>query len=142
VIKDSKLIQLFIPLFPFLLIYFKRIISFLFRYWHVACYIAAVMGQPFLAYHLTGNNFARLALQGAWIIYLIIGLSTTTSSKEWPIGLQYWLVVYSLAIYFTWGISQRIMYMVIFTLLSLFYYIYIVTLSRREKLGLSASPSQ
>ncbi len=118
--KSSKIIDLFIPLIPLLIIYFRQTVVFLVRYWHVAFYIGVVVGQPFIAYHLTGNNFQRLALQGIWIIYLIVGLST--AQKPWKKSLTYPLAIYSLAIYFTWGIQQRTILMIIFTMVCLFYY--------------------
>ncbi len=120
VIKKSKIIDLFIPLFPLLIIYFRQIAVFLYRNWHVAFYIGVVVGQPFIAYHMTGNNFQRLALQGVWIIYLIVGLATV--HKPWSKALNYPLALYSLAIYFTWGMQQRIVLMSVFTIGCLFYY--------------------
>ncbi len=123
VIQDSKLIDLFIPILPLLVIYFKQIVQWLLRYWHVAGYMAVVIGQPFIAYHLTGNNFSRLALQGAWIIYLIAGLCISQRLQENP-KFQVLLLGYALAIYFTWGMSQRMAYMIAFSVIWLGYYFF------------------
>ncbi|MBS0286852.1 MAG: hypothetical protein JSR17_06115 [Proteobacteria bacterium] len=121
IIQDSKIIELFIPIIPFMIIYFKEIAQFLVRYWHIAGYMAVVMGQPFIAYHLTGNNFARLALQGAWIVYLIIGLSLGARWQQ-DKKFQALFLIYSLAVFFTWSVHSRLIYMLSFIALWLIYY--------------------
>jgi hypothetical protein len=135
IFNQSKLIDLFVPLLPLLLIYSSQVFVFLYRHWHVAIYMAVVVGQPFIAFHLTGNNFQRLALQGVWILYLIVGLSTV--QKPWNKTLEYPLAIYTLAVYFTWGMSQRMILMGIFTLICLFYYIYSIASQRAQKLEFS-----
>lgn len=110
VIVDSKILELFVPMLPFLIFFLKPILSLVVRYWHVSLYVCITMGQPFLGYHLTGNNFARLALQGAWIFYLAIAMI-------WPLKWQRPYLValtvfYALGVYFTWGLKQRIWMMI------------------------------
>lgn len=101
---ESGLIELVLPIVPFLLISFKSLCTFFKQYWHLAIYMAIVVGQPMLGYHLTGNNFQRLALQGVWVLFLACALTwPNQQSKEQTIAL----VLYSLAIYFIWGMPQR-----------------------------------
>lgn len=116
VIRDSKLFELIIPLIPFLIITAKPMVQYLWRYWFIGLYIAVVVGQPFVAYHLTGNNFGRLALQGIWLIYLICPMMI--KPQRWSKSLTNCFVIYSLAIYFTWGIKQRLIMMAIFTVIA------------------------
>ncbi|MGD9591133.1 MAG: hypothetical protein AB7V32_01265 [Candidatus Berkiella sp.] len=134
VLQDSKLIELFIPILPFVVIYFKQIVQFLIRYWHVAGYMAVIIGQPFVAYHLTGNNFARLALQGGWILYFIIGLSISKRLQDNQ-KFQILFALYTLAIYFTWGVSQRLVYMMAFTLFCLIYLTVTTMLNKKARMA-------
>jgi len=106
IVLDSNIYELFVPILPFLIIYFKPLAKLSWQYWHVTLYICITMGQPFLAYHLTGNNFARLALQGFWLLCLAIAL---VWRKDWQYKyIMVVMLVYSAAVYFTWGIKQRI----------------------------------
>lgn len=77
VVLDSNLLQLFVPLLPFMLLYAKSIMLLLVRYWHLTLYMAITVGQPFLGYHMTGNNFARIALQGVIGLYILAGMAST-----------------------------------------------------------------
>ncbi|MFI4937120.1 MAG: hypothetical protein ACHQJ6_01245 [Candidatus Berkiellales bacterium] len=121
VIRDSKIFELIIPIIPFLIITAKPLIHYCWRHWFIGLYIAIVVGQPFIAYHLTGNNFARLALQGAWLIYLLCPL--LIKNRFWNPGLMGCFVVYSLAVYFTWGISQRLIMMAIFSFIAFLFWL-------------------
>ncbi|MBS0289711.1 MAG: hypothetical protein JSS07_06720 [Proteobacteria bacterium] len=120
ILNDSRLIELFIPLLPFLVVYAKQTFMFLLRSWHVGFYMGVIICQPLIAYHLTGNNFQRLALQGIWLVYFIVGLVSV--SRQWPKKFEYGVLIYCSAIYFTWGMSQRIVLTELFTLFSLAYY--------------------
>lgn len=112
VVNDSALWELFLPIFPLLIIYFKELVVFMLRYWHISLYLAIAIGQPLMAYHLTGNNFPRLALQGVWIIYLSLGIISL--KKQWPNKSVILLVIYSLSIYFIWSVQQRVGLMLVF----------------------------
>lgn len=113
IIEDSKLLHIIIPIVPFLVIYFKSILLFFCRYWHLGLYVGAVIGQPFLAYHMTGNNFQRLALQGLWLVFFAIGL--LAKDFKWPKSVVTLFVIYALSVYFSWGIPQRFWIMVFFS---------------------------
>lgn len=73
VIQDSGLLNLIIPVLPITLFVIKDVINFYFKNWYLLLYTGITVGQPFLAYHLTGNNFERIAMQGIWPLYLISG---------------------------------------------------------------------
>lgn len=118
IIEDSKILAILIPIAPFIIIYFKQGLLFFCRNWHVAMYVGASAGQPFLAYHLTGNNYARLALQGLWLIFLAAGF--LSKGSKWSNSLVILFVTYALAIYFSWGIPQRLLYMGLFSVGALF----------------------
>lgn len=74
VIQDSGLLNLVIPILPLLLLVFKDLILFYVKNWFLLLFSAITVGQPFLSYHLTGNNFERIAMQGVWPLYLITGV--------------------------------------------------------------------
>jgi len=105
IIQDSKIVDLLVPLLPFLCVFLRSLRDFLWRYWHISLYIGVVVAQPLIAYHLTGNNFQRLALQGTWILFLIVGLLSKKISFSWWVRSAF--VVYALCVYFTWGMTQR-----------------------------------
>lgn len=118
IINDSKVIELFIPLLPFLLLYFKTICTFLLRYWHIGSSIVVLLGQPILAYHLTGNNFLRLALQGVWLLYPILALVL----REQPLskGYSYLLIFYALAMNVVWSSYERFLVVLVFLIFFVF----------------------
>lgn len=128
VMWDSKLFELVLPILPLIILYIKPLSLWFLRYWHIGVYMAITAGQPFLAYHMTGDNFARLALQGAWLVYLALGCILAKSSQipRWQIGL---FLVYSLAVFWTWGIEQRLVFLVIASLL-----VFVVTMIQSRKL--------
>ncbi len=106
IVVDSKIFELFVPILPFLIIYFKPLAKLAWQYWHITLYICITVGQPFLAYHLTGNNFARLALQGFWLLYIAVALVWRKDFQhKYIVGM---MLIYSSAVYFTWGIKQRV----------------------------------
>lgn len=112
VLTDSKILELIIPLAPLLVFYAKPMIMTLWRYWHVALYAAITAGQPFLGYHMTGENLPRLALQGVICLYFLAGL---VSVKQKWLSQQTWLFLsYALVMYITWGIHNRLIIMVVF----------------------------
>lgn len=74
VIQDSGLLNLIIPILPITLFVIKDSVKFYFKNWYFLLYAAITVGQPFLSYHLTGNNFERIAMQGIWPLYLVSGL--------------------------------------------------------------------
>ncbi len=129
IISQSKVFDLIIVLVPILIFYVKEISQFLLRHWYVAFYMAVVVGQPFIAFHLTGNNFQRLALQGLWLLYLIAGLSTV--KKPWKSGLEIPLALYAVALYFTWSMSSRMIIMGAFALICLFYVVFLQNFQER-----------
>ena len=103
---DSKLLELLVPALPLILWHIKPLIQWFWRNWHLSAYMCITIGQPFLAYHMTGNNFPRLALQGFWPIYLALGcVYLSKLQNKRLLGI---LFIYALSIYFTWGIEQRI----------------------------------
>jgi hypothetical protein len=114
---ESGLLELVLPIIPFLVLSFQPILLFFRKHWHLAIYGAIVVGQPLLGYHMTGNNFQRLALQGVWVLFLVCALTWPTSqqSKERTIAL----VLYSLAVYFMWGMPQRLVLVVLFSVVLL-----------------------
>lgn len=110
---ESKLIELVIPLIPFIIFSFRELIRFFIQYWHLAIYMAIVVGQPMLGYHLTGNNFQRLALQGVWVLFIACALTWPRyQSKERIIAL----IIYSLGMYFMWWLPERLILMCLVTL--------------------------
>ena len=118
ILQDSKIAELFVPLLPLLWIGYKSLGRWFKCYWPFILYSAVVMIQPFLAYHLTGNNFQRLALQGAWVFFFIAGLESARYFNQ-PF-LRYGFVLYSLCIYFTWGMTQRYIFVATFSAIWLF----------------------
>lgn len=74
ILQDSGVLSLIIPILPITIFVLKDLIWFYIKNWYLLLYTAITVGQPFLAYHLTGNNFGRIAMQGIWPIYLISGL--------------------------------------------------------------------
>ncbi len=74
VIQDSGLLNLIIPIMPIALWVTKDLLIFYFKNWYMLLYAGITVGQPFLSYHLTGNNFERIAMQGIWPLYLITGM--------------------------------------------------------------------
>lgn len=74
VIQDSGLFSLILPILPIALFVIKDSVMFYFKNWYLLLYAAITVGQPFLAYHLTGANFERIAMQGLWPLYLVTGL--------------------------------------------------------------------
>lgn len=122
VVWDSQLLALVLPIMPFLIIHARLIFMWFLRYWHLGLYMCITAGQPFLAYHMTGNNFPRLALQGLWVLYLALGcVWLKPLQRPWMLGA---LSIYALSVYFTWGIKQRVIMMGIVTLIMLFCYIW------------------
>lgn len=114
VLLDSKLLELIVPIAPLLLLHFKPLIQWSLKYWHISIYMAITVGQPFLAYHMTGNNFPRLALQGAWLLYLALACVWLKNlQSRWLMNVFF---VYALGVYFTWGMEQRLIMMVLLTL--------------------------
>lgn len=110
---DSKIIEIILPMLPLIALYYKRAIPFLIKNWHISLYIAIVVGQPFVAYHMTGNNFDRLALQGLWLVYLIIPMANT---ERFQIKyLNFLLLGYAVSVYFTWSFNSRLIYMTVFS---------------------------
>ncbi len=103
VLIESKIIDLFVPLIPFLFFSYQSLFHFFKKYWHLALYVMIVVGQPLLAFHMTGNNTQRLALQGVWVIYLACAFTARYSNKWITAGL----VGYSLGIYFIWSMKIR-----------------------------------
>lgn len=74
VIQESGILNLVIPILPLTLFVVKDSVKFYFNNWSLLLYSAITVGQPFLAYHLTGANFERIAMQGVWPLYLISGI--------------------------------------------------------------------
>lgn len=74
VIQDSGLLNLIIPILPITLFVIKDSVKLYFKNWYLLLYAAITVGQPFLSYHLTGNNFERIAMQGVWPLYLVSGI--------------------------------------------------------------------
>lgn len=107
IVIESKVLALFVPLIPFLFFSSRALVQFFIRYWHAALYMMIVIGQPLLAYHLTGNNTQRLALQGVWVLFLACGL---TWSKQTTKTTNIGLVLYSLGVYFIWRIPERLLF--------------------------------
>lgn len=105
ILVQSKLLDLWVPISPFLLIAFYPTLGHLKKYWFIPAYMLIVIGQPFLAYHMTGNNFQRLALQGVWPIYLIVGgiWMTRKCSKT----LDGALLIYGVVLATSWSPSTR-----------------------------------
>ncbi|MGE3319003.1 MAG: hypothetical protein AB7I18_06870 [Candidatus Berkiella sp.] len=115
VLTDSKILELFIPLLPLLVLLAKPMIQALWRYWHMTLYIAITAGQPLLAYHMTGNNLTRLSLQGIICLYLIAGW--VSAKYQWTQKQEWLLLAYAGAMYITWGIPNRFMMMVAFAVI-------------------------
>lgn len=112
VLTDSKILELFIPLVPLLVLYAKPMIMTLIRYWHIALYIAITAGQPFLGYHMTGANLPRLALQGVICLYFVAGL--VSLKQKWS-AQQVWLFFsYAISMFITWGTHNRLIIMAVF----------------------------
>lgn len=74
VIQDSGVLNLVISILPLALFIIKDLVLFYIKNWYLLIYSAITIGQPFLAYHLTGVNFERIAMQGIWPLYLVIGI--------------------------------------------------------------------
>lgn len=104
--KDSKIYELFVPIVPFLIVQRRRLIQFFMQYWHVVLYAGIVVGQPWVGYHLTGNNFQRLALQGVWVIFLSLAFSWPRQSSP---KAEKMLLLYTMAVYFIWSIRTRML---------------------------------
>ena len=96
IIQDSGLLTLIIPILPLALFIIKDLILFYFKNWYLLLYAAITIGQPFLAYHLTGNNFERLAMQGVWPLYLI---AASIYYKNYLAHKTNWLMIYILLFY-------------------------------------------
>jgi hypothetical protein len=112
---DSQILELFIPIIPFVIVSFKSLVQFFLRYWHIALYMGIVIGQPLLGYHLTGFNLPRLALQGVWILFLAAAM--VSKDLRWTPKLTAIFVLYSLVMFFTWGLNQKLLWMSIFTVM-------------------------
>lgn len=112
VLTDSKILELLVPLVPFLVLYAKPIFMALLRYWHVALYVAITAGQPFLGYHMTGANLPRLALQGVICLYFLAGLVSV--KQKWSTQQTWLFLTYAAAMYNTWGIHNRLIIMAVF----------------------------
>jgi len=115
VITDSKILELFVPLLPFLVFYVKDLVLDLCRYWHITLYMAITAGQPLLGYHLTGNNLTRLSLQGIFCLYLLAGIASV--KHKWSSQQEGLLFAYAVAMYITWGTSSRLVIMAAFSVL-------------------------
>lgn len=106
VILDSRVLELFVPLIPFIFFSFRALIKFFKENWHAFLYMCIVVGQPLLGYHLTGNNTQRLALQGVWVLFLACALTWPTARTK---AATIALVLYALGIYFIWSVPQRLL---------------------------------
>jgi hypothetical protein len=106
VILDSKVLELLVPLIPFIFFSFRALIKFFIENWHAFLYMCIVVGQPLLGYHLTGNNTQRIALQGVWVLFLACALTWPTVRTR---AATVALVLYSLGIYFIWSMPQRLL---------------------------------
>lgn len=122
VLWDSRILELILPILPLLLIHAKSLFHWCLKYWHLTLYMAITVGQPFLAYHMTGNNFPRLALQGAWLWYLALGF--VFAKQLQTKFLLTLLLIYSLSIYFTWGINPRVYLMLGYSCVLAAWYLY------------------
>lgn len=114
---DSGLLLLILPIAPLILLNIKPIFGWFWQYWHLGVYMVITVGQPFLGYHLTGENFPRLALQGIWVLYICLGCISLDNKIFQVKWFQYLFLIYSIALYFTWGISQRLVILAGFTAL-------------------------
>lgn len=131
VITDSKVVELFIPLLPFLILYAKELVLSLWRYWHITLYMAITAGQPVLGYHMTGNNLTRLSLQGIICLYLLAALASV--KHKWSSMQQGLLLAYAFAMYITWGNASRLVILAVFSVL------FVISLLRNQTA--SASPA-
>lgn len=115
-IQDSKILELIIPIIPLIIWYCKPLCIFLLRNWHIGMYVGIVVVQPLVGYHLTGNNLPRLALQGIWIVFLVLGIVST--QRPWTKLMTILFVVYAVSLYFTWAVPERIILMTVFSVLA------------------------
>lgn len=115
VINDSRILEIILPMLPIIALYYKGAIPFMLKNWHIPLYMAVVVGQPFIAYHLTGNNFDRLALQGLWLVYLIAPIVNPEKFQSKYINIL--LLGYAILVYATWSYNSRIIYMSVFAVL-------------------------
>lgn len=73
-ILASKVWTLVLPVIPFMIILWRELFRFYVKHLDLLLYSLAIVGQSILAYQAVGSNFERVALQGAWLGYLIIAL--------------------------------------------------------------------
>lgn len=112
VLTDSQIVELFVPLLPFMVIYAKSLVIAMWRYWHVTLYMAVTIGQPLLAYHMTGKNLPRLALQGVIGLYVLTGMVSV--KYAWPRTQIMLFLCYAFFTFMTWGLPYRLFGMILF----------------------------
>lgn len=103
---ESQMLELWLVLIPFMVLGAKPLFQFFKEHWHWFIYAAITIGQPYLGFHLTGNNLPRLALQGVWVFALAIAL--TYPYERWSPTTQWLFILFALGIYFTWDLDKRI----------------------------------
>lgn len=112
VLMDSNILELLVPLLPFMVIYAKSLVIAMWRYWHLTLYMAITVGQPLLAYHMTGNNLPRLALQGAIGLYILTGMVSV--KYTWSRAQITLFLCYALFMFITWALPYRLLGMAVF----------------------------
>lgn len=114
VLRDSKILELLVPLLPFMVIYVKSLVIAMWRYWHITLYMAVTIGQPLLAYHMTGQNLPRLALQGGIGLYVLAGMVSV--KYAWSRAQTTLFLCYAIFMFITWGLPYRLLGMALFAI--------------------------
>lgn len=115
ILVESQFLELWIVFAPFLLTSGKQLFKFFKDNWHWPMYTAVVVAQPYLAYHMTGNNFARIALQGVWVIALAVAINHRLPYRLSRAQAAL-LVTYAGAVFVTWGAQQRVVLATVYLL--------------------------
>lgn len=112
ILIESQMLELWLVIAPFIVMGFKPLVAFFKTHWHWFIYAGITIGQPYLGYHLTGNNLPRLALQGVWVFALAIALSFPY--QRWCAFHWFVFAAFALSVYLTWGIKQRLWFTALF----------------------------
>lgn len=123
ILTESQFLELWVAILPFMILGLPQAYRFLRENWHWLIYAGVTIFQPYVGYHLTGNNLPRLALQGIWVIALALSLSSPLIQYRSK-GHQGLLLAYAIAIYATWGITQRLWIVAVYLLILGIFYIY------------------
>ncbi len=113
IIRESQILELGIVLLPFAL-FLKPTAQWLIHHWFALLYACITIGQPYLGYHLTGNNLPRLALQGVWVIALAL---FWVAGPRLSNRAQWATLAYGLTLFWSWGLELRLLLAAAMTLL-------------------------